>query len=175
MRIWALRKNAADFKKKSSGCLAVKWPKWRWSMQTKKKSQTGIEFVLMLLSLACSIIHRLLGLIAGAQLRPGSVARLYSISFHGLSRLPLNASRWLNSETKTAKRATLPHLLGENYVFCFHAQSCCVGPRRQHACWWCRAYVAFIFLCLNLDGLCKCFSKQHTAHSPITIYLAREP
>lgn len=61
MRIWALRKNAADFKKKSSGCLAVKWPKWRWSMQTKKKSQTGIEFVLMLLSLACSIIHRLLG------------------------------------------------------------------------------------------------------------------
>lgn len=99
-----------------------------------KKSRIGIEFLLMLLSLACSIMPRLLRLIAGARLRPGSSGRLYSISFHGLSRLPANASRWLNSETKSRKRATVPHLLGQHAVFCFNAQNRCVEPRHQHAC-----------------------------------------
>lgn len=69
---------------------------------------------------------------------------LNSISFHGLSRLPLNASRWLNSESKSTKRATLSHLLQHHSVFCFNAQA---AVYNQHACWWYRTCkLLFIFL-----------------------------
>lgn len=105
----------------------------------------------MLLSLARSIMHRRLRLIAALQWCPGSRGRLYSISFHGLSRLPLNASRWLNSESKSTKRATLSHLLRRHSVFCFNAQA---AVYNQHACWWYRTCrLLFIFLCHNFQML----------------------
>lgn len=139
-----------------------------------KKSQIGIEFVLMLLSLARSIMHRRLRLIAALQWCPGSSGRLYSISFHGLSRLPLNASRWLNSESKSTKRATLSHLLGHHLVFCFNAQA---AVYNKHAGWWYRTCrLLFIFLCHNFQMLyteriaCCSYSHYYLPHKHTGIY-----
>lgn len=102
---------------------------------------------------------------------------VYSISFHGLSRLPRNASRWLNSESKSTKRATLSHLLRRHSVFCFNAQA---AVYNQHACWWYRTCrLLFIFLCHNFQMLyteqIACCSCSHYCpprkHTLIYTYL----
>lgn len=124
----------------------------------------------MLLSLARSIMHRRLWLIAALQWCPGSSGRLNSISFHGLSRLPLNASRWLNSVQEHKTCNIVPSSLAPVGLL-FNAQA---AVYNQHACWWYRTCgLLFIFLCHNFQMLytewiacCSCshyyLPRKHT-------------